>query len=88
MSKIYAVESLFGLAYIFYSLKRYETARGYSEELLMLHPDSAQAQDIHKAIVYKQNRQNQKTQDTVLWTTVGVGIAALAAFAVTKAMKK
>ena len=46
-----------------------------------------QAKDIHRAIVYKINQNSKATQDAVL-CTVGVGLAALAAIAVARALKK
>mmetsp|Transcript_7840 Transcript_7840/g.11675 ORF Transcript_7840/g.11675 Transcript_7840/m.11675 type:complete len:90 (-) Transcript_7840:125-394(-) len=87
MSRSYTNECLYTISLSYYALHDYEQARNYVEELLRQNTDNSQARELHRAILIKQQEENKQVQDTVTWTAVGVGLAAITAVAVARAFR-
>jgi outer membrane protein assembly factor BamD (BamD/ComL family) len=49
-SRVYITEALYCLATAYYSMEKYDKARGYAEELLMQNPDNKQVGEIGKCL--------------------------------------
>lgn len=96
------MDVLYALGECHYSLGEYEIARNFSEELLRQNPDSSQVRisclsyssldscrhELFKLPSFKSNGKKEKTEETLTWIAVGVGIAAIAGVALAKSMKR
>ena len=81
-------ESYYNLSMLNYQKQDFERAEIYVNEFLILNPDSGQGKKLFKAIKYKQQKHKTEQEDTN-WVIAGaVGAAAIAAFAITKALAK
>jgi tetratricopeptide (TPR) repeat protein len=77
-------ESLYHLSVLLYSMRKYDEARRYVEELYRMEPESVQIKRLHQAITYMQNQELQnklqkQRQNTVTAavTVLGAGIVAI-----------
>jgi hypothetical protein len=47
-----------------------------------------QARTLQEAVIQKQRKEAEKTEETLTWVAVGVGIAAIAGVVLAKSLKK
>ena len=73
----YYISCLMHLAQGYYTLKKYDLARQYIEQLYRIQPDSQQFKALHRAVVYRNNEQEEEKRATNQQAVIGaVGIAA------------
>jgi tetratricopeptide (TPR) repeat protein len=77
-------ESLYHLSVLLYSMRKYDEARRYIEELYRMEPESVQIKRLHQAITYMQtqelqNKLQKQRQNTVTAavTVLGAGVVAI-----------
>jgi tetratricopeptide (TPR) repeat protein len=78
-------ECLYHLSLAYYSMADFSSARASIEELLRMDPDQIQARKVHRAIIWRQEKENTEVTTGVAWT-IGIGVAATAALLFAKSL--
>ena len=80
----YVDEALYYLSILYYSLEKFDDAKEFISDFLRQNPDSTQGRNIHRAVIFKQQKVREREEQNVLKGAAIAGIVAIAAFSLAK----